>query len=279
MTDCRFEAKPVKLVIHECGRLGPHFFFTKMLLAIDIGNTTASFGLFEGETLDSTFVIPTVREQASEEIYSIIKPDLDSNISEIIISSVVPELEIPFRELFESKYDKTPVFVDNNFDFGFSIKYFPPESCGVDRLIAAFAAKQKYGIPCIVCDFGTATTIDVVNSKNEYIGGIVTPGMKTLADSLNSKTSKLPKTEIAKPEKVIGNTTIGSIQSGVFYGYISLVDGIINRMFDELQEKPKVIATGGFSGLIAKESEFIDFVDRDLILTGIKFVSERLNSG
>ncbi len=249
-----------------------------MLLAIDIGNTTASFGLFDGENLASSFVIPTVREQTAEEIFSLTKRELGLDISEIVISSVVPELETPFRQLFENKYGKTPIFFDASFDFGFSINYFPLESCGIDRLIAAFAAKEECGIPCIVCDFGTATTIDVVNSNNEYVGGIIAPGIKTLADSLNSKTSKLPKTEIAKPKNLIGNTTVGSIQSGVFYGYVGLVDGIISRIFDELTEKPQVIATGGFSGLIAGESELINLADRDLVLKGMKLLYSRLNS-
>lgn len=248
-----------------------------MLLTIDIGNSTATFGVFDGEKLVSKFTIPTIREQSAEEIFITIKPKLKQNISAFIISSVVTELENSFRKLSENLFKIEPIFVDHAFDFGFSIKYFPPDGCGIDRLVAAFAAVQKYGNPCIVCDFGTATTIDVVNSKNEYIGGIITPGINTFASALFEKTSKLPKVEIEKPKSVIGDYTVGSIQSGIYFGYIGLVDGIIKRMFDELGEKPKVIATGGFSGLISEESVLIDVVEPNLMLEGLQLLYNRIN--
>ena len=248
-----------------------------MLLTIDIGNSTATFGVFDGEKLVSKFTIPTIREQSAEEIFITITPELKQNISAIIISSVVSELENSFRKLAENHFNIKPIFVSHTFDFGFSIKYFPPDGCGIDRLTAAFAVVQKYGNPCIICDFGTATTIDVVNSKNEYIGGIITPGMKTMADALFDKTSKLPKVEIEKPKSVIGDYTVGSIQSGIYFGYIGLVDGIIERMFTELGEKPKVIATGGFSGLISEESKLIEIVEANLMLEGLQLLYNRIN--
>lgn len=248
-----------------------------MLLAIDIGNSTATFGVFEGEKLITKFAIPTIREQIAEEIFFTITPELNQNISAIIISSVVTELENAYRELSEKHFEVEPIFVDHTFAFGFSIKYFPPSGCGVDRLVAAFAAAQKHGTPCIVCDFGTASTIDVVNSKNEYIGGIITPGMRTLADALFDKTSKLPKVQIERPKSVIGDYTVGSIQSGIYFGYIGLVDGIIKRMFDELGEKPKVIATGGFSDLISKESKLIEVVEPNLMIEGLQLLYNRIN--
>lgn len=246
-----------------------------MLLAIDIGNTTANFGVFDGDSLVSTFAIPTVRDQKSEDIYALIKAYLEFDLSGVIISSVVPELEIHFLKLFKTHFGSIPNFIDSSFDFGFSINYLPPESCGTDRLVDAFAAKALYGLPCIVCDLGTATTIDAVNSKNEYLGGVIVPGVKTLVDSLFEKTSKLPKIEIAKPKKVIGNSTVSSIQSGVYYGYLGLVDGIIERMIAELGEKPVVVATGGFSGLIAENSKFIEIVNRDLLLVGLRMLHDR----
>jgi type III pantothenate kinase len=247
-----------------------------MLLAIDIGNSAIKLGIFDKEELISKFLISTVKTQNSEEIYKLIKEKINSEISGVIISSVVFELEFPFRELFEKYYDQTPIFIDYTFDFGFKIKYFPPGSCGSDRLLNAFAAVRKYGNPCIVCSFGTATTIDVVNSKNEFLGGIIAPGMKTLADSLFEKTSKLPKVEIVKPEKVIGDSTVGSIQSGIYFGYISLVDGIIYKMIKELNENPKIIATGGFSGLIAESSKFIEIVDENLMLEGLQMIYRKM---
>lgn len=257
----------------KCGqKFCPHLFYKIMLLAIDIGNTNTKFGVFDDENLVSKFSFPTVRTQNSEEIYSQIELNPDHKISAVIISTVVTELEIPFRDLFEKHFSKTPIFIDNKFDFGFTIKYFPPESCGSDRLINAFAASEKYGKPCIVCSFGTATTIDVVNSKNEYLGGIIAPGMKTLSDSLFQKTSKLPRVEIVKPENVIGNTTINCIQSGIFFGYIGLVDGIIKKMIAELNEKPQIIATGGFSSLISENSEFVQIIDENLMLEGLMLI-------
>ncbi len=253
----------------------PHLFCKKMLLAIDIGNSNIKFATFAGEKLISKFAIPTDRNQTSEDIYSIIKSHLSSRISAVIISTVVTQLEFPFRSLFEEFFKISPFFVDNTFDFGFSINYFPPESLGSDRLLNAFAAVNKYGKPCIICSFGTATTIDVISSKNEFLGGIIAPGMKTLADSLFEKTSKLPKVEIVKPESVIGNSTVKSIQSGIFFGYIGLVDGIINKMFAELKEKPQIIATGGYSGLISENSEFIEILDENLLLEGLRMIYER----
>lgn len=249
-----------------------------MLLTIDIGNSTATFGIFDKSELISKFVIPTIREQSADEIFHTIKPKLKDEISAVIISSVVAELDAAYQELGEKHFEIEPTFVDHIFDFGFSIKYFPPSGCGTDRLIAAFAAVQKYGHPVIVCDFGTATTIDVVNSENTYIGGIITPGINTFASALFEKTSKLPKVEIEKPKSVIGDYTVGSIQSGIYFGYIGLVDGIIKRMFDELGEEIKVVSTGGLANLISEESEFVEIVEKNLILEGLQMISARMQS-
>jgi type III pantothenate kinase len=155
------------------------------------------------------------------------------------------------------------------------IKYNPPSSVGIDRIIAASAAIQKYGKPFIVCDFGTATTIDTVNSQGEYLGGTITPGMNVLAEALFEKTSKLPKAEIKKPENIIGNSTVNSIQAGIYFGYAGLVEGIINRMIMELGEKPKVIATGGLARFIAESCELIETVDDTLMLEGLRLTYER----
>lgn len=249
-----------------------------MLLTIDIGNSTATFGVFDKNELISKFVIPTIREQTSDEIFLTIKPKLKHEISGVIISSVVSELETAYRKLSETHFDLEPIFVDHTFDFGFSIKYFPPSGCGTDRLVAAFAAVQKFGYPVIVCDFGTATTIDVVNSENTYIGGIITPGINTFASALFEKTSKLPTVEIKKPKSVIGDYTVGSIQSGIYFGYIGLVDGIIKRMFDELGEGFQVISTGGLANLIAEESKFVEIVEKNLILEGLQMIYTRMQS-
>ena len=240
-----------------------------MLLAVDIGNSATKFGIFENSFLVSTFSIQSQRNAGIAELTDAIAGRIDRKISAAVVSSVVTELDPPLRAYLQLEHNVDPVFVDNTFDFGLEIKYEPANAAGVDRLIAAFAAVNKYGPPVIVCDFGTATTIDAVNSAREYLGGIITPGMKTMADALHVKTSKLPHVKIAKPMNVIGNTTVGSIRSGIFWGYIALVEGIISRMIVELREEPKVIATGGYAQLIANETAMIDEVDETLILTGL----------
>lgn len=246
-----------------------------MLLAIDIGNTTTKFGVFDGEELISRQIIPTIRQKNAAEIYESIQNQLNYNFRDVIISTVVPELNDSFQKLAEKYLNSAATFVDHDFDFGFEIKYDPPESVGIDRLIAAYGGVQKYGTPCLVCDFGTATNIEVVNSKNKYIGGIITAGMNLLADSLHQRTSKLPKIELRKPVKTIGNSTISAIQSGVYYGYIGLVDGLIKRMIDELDKKPKVIGTGGLVNLIAQSSIMIDIVDEKLMLDGLRLIYQK----
>jgi type III pantothenate kinase len=242
-----------------------------MLLAIDIGNTLTKFGVFENDTLQSRTAVPTVRRQNADEFYH---PEIE-NIHAVIISSVVPELNKVHQEFSQKHYHLEPLFVDSSFDFNLKIKYNPPDKLGVDRLTAAFAAIEKYSVPCIVSDFGTATTIDAVNSKREFLGGIIAPGMQTMSDALFLKTSQLPKIVIKKPESVIGNSTEKAIESGIYFGYIGLVDGVIERMIAELGEKAKVVATGGFANLIAESSVKIDVVDDDLLLEGLRLVYEK----
>ncbi len=167
------------------------------------------------------------------------------------------------------------MFVDSTFHSSLKINYFPPENLGIDRLIAAFAAVEKYGKPIIVCDFGTATTIDAVNSESEFLGGTITPGMNVLADALFQKTSKLPKVEIKKPASIFGTTTVSSIQSGIYHGYLGLVDGILQKMIAEFTEKPKIVATGGLASIIANGSELVEIVDDELMLDGLRLIHER----
>lgn len=242
-----------------------------MLLAIDIGNTSTKFGFYEGGTLVQRLTIPSVRGQNAGEIL----PTVQQPIHAVIISSVVPELNDAYLELSKRRFNLDAIFVENSFDFDLKINYYPPESLGVDRIVAAFAAVEKYGAPSIVCDFGTATTIDAVNSKREFLGGVIAPGMRLLSESLFLKTSKLPQIEIKKPERVIGNSTVNSIESGVYFGCIGLVDGIIERIISELGEKPKIVATGGFARLIAETSEQIEMIDDNLMLEGLRLLYEK----
>ncbi len=246
-----------------------------MLLAIDIGNTNTKFGVFDEENLVARRTIATIRHNSAAQINQTIIGELNDNIESAIISSVVPELNETFIELCESYFKVTPVFVSHDFNFGFINRYNPPESVGIDRLITAFAGVEKYGKPLIVCGFGTATTIDAVNSNNEYLGGIITAGMNMPADYLHQRTSKLPQILLQKPAKVIGNSTVSAIQAGVYFGYIGLVDGLIRRIIGELGEKPKVIATGGLANLIAETSEMIEVVDEKLMLDGLRSLNEK----
>ena len=248
-----------------------------MLLAIDIGNTTIKFGVFDRENLTRKFVIPTLRHQTADEINSLVNLNLKQTISGVIVSSVVPQLKDSIEKFTRNRFGIIPIFVGHDFDFGLKIKYNPPEAVGIDRVVVAFAASEKYGKPCIVCDFGTATTIDAVNSGGEFLGGVIVAGMNLLADALSQRTSKLPKIEIKKAEKIIGTSTVEAIQSGIYFGYIGLTDGIIKRMFGKLGEKPKIISTGGFASIIAEGSEFIEIYDETLMLDGLRLIYEKIN--
>lgn len=249
-----------------------------MLLTIDIGNSTTKFGVFDHEKLIARFRLPTLRRQTGDEINDLTAEKLNYPIRAAIVSSVVPELNDSFQKFGEKRFKLKPVFVNQAVDFGLKILYNPPENLGIDRAIAAFAAREKYGKPVIVCDFGTATTIDVVNAGGEFIGGIITPGIQTLADSLFQKTSKLPRVEIEKPEKVIGNTTVSAIQSGIYFGYIGLVEGILRKMILESGENPKIIATGGFAALIAEGVKMIEIIDENLMLEGLRLIYEKIEN-
>lgn len=244
-----------------------------MLLAIDIGNSSIKFGVFDRENLVSRFAVPTIAEQTSAEMFSQFSGKTRfRKFSAIVVSSVVPKISGSVDELGEKFFDCKPFFVDHTLDFGLKIKYEQPEKLGIDRLVAAFAAAEKYGTPCIVCDFGTATTIDAVNSASEYLGGIIAPGINILGEALFLKTAKLPRVELARPPRIIGNSTSSAIQSGIFFGYIGLTEGILRRMIDELGEKPRVVATGGFSRLIAENCDLIDSTDENLMLEGLRLI-------
>ncbi len=249
-----------------------------MLLAVDIGNSSTKFGIFESGSLIDKFLIPTFRDYTVDELlFDRLKYVNDSffRIDSAIVSSVVPAMNDTLAGACKKLLKVSPVFIDHTFDFGLKIRYQPSSAAGTDRLVNASSAASKYGLPVIACSFGTATTIDAVNADAEYLGGTISPGMRTLAEALQVKTSKLPLVTIEKPETVIGSNTEGSIKSGVFYGYMGLVEGILERMFDELGEKPSVVATGGFAGVVAENSKLIDVVDESLTLDGLFLLAGR----
>ena len=254
-----------------------------MLLAIDIGNTNTSLGVFDGDKLLAHWRLTTERARTGDEwgvlarnLFELTGLDFKS-INAIAIASVVPPLNFPLNRMAEVYFHVTPLFVDHTIDTGVPILYQPASDVGADRIVDAVAAIQKYGAPCIVVDFGTATTFDAINSSGEYVGGIISPGITISADALFERAAKLPRVGIKRPQKVIGSTTVEAMQSGLYHGYVGLVDGILKKMVDELGRSPRVIATGGLAQLIARGSRFIQEVDETLTLDGLRLVYDRVS--
>ena len=252
-----------------------------MLLVVDIGNTNTSLGVFDGANLVANWRLTTARERTGDEwgvhtrnLFALAGLDFKS-IDAIAIASVVPPLNFTLKRMAEVYFQATPLFVDHTIETGVPILYQPPSDVGADRIVDAVAAIHKYGAPCIVVDFGTATTFDAINAMGEYLGGVITPGITISSDALFERAAKLPRVEIKRPEKVIGSATVEAMQSGLYHGYIGLVDGILRRMLDELGGSPRVIATGGLAPLIAKGSRYVEIVDETLTLEGLRLVYER----
>ena len=252
-----------------------------MLLVIDVGNTNTVVGVYEHEKLISNWRLSTERNRTIDEygilfrnLFTLAKMDSEK-ITGIAISSVVPPLNFTLTKMSENYFGLTPYYVDHASDTGMPIRYQPETDVGADRIVNSVAAIARYGAPCIIVDFGTATTFDAVSKHNEYLGGVITPGLNISAEALFQRAARLSRVEIRRPEQVIGQTTIGSVQSGLYYGYIGLVDGILRRMIVELGEGTKVIATGGLARLIGRGSELIVEIDDDLTLEGLRIIYER----
>jgi type III pantothenate kinase len=260
-----------------------------MLLAIDVGNTNTVLGLYrlEGEKpeLVAHWRVTTHRSQTADE-YGVLFVNLfemngfsTSQAHHIIISSVVPPVEGTLREVCEIYFHTQPLFVEPGIKTGMPILQETPADLGADRLVNAVAAFERYGGPCIVVDFGTATTFDVISAKGEYLGGAIAPGLGLSAEALFSRAARLTRVDIKRPAKVIGTNTVTHLQSGLYFGYIGLVDGILERIIAELgaeQGAPaRVIATGGLARQIAEESRFIAEIDDMLTLDGLLILFER----
>jgi type III pantothenate kinase len=254
---------------------------TENLLVIDVGNTNTVLGVFEGKDLRAQWRLKTDKSQTADE-YGILTRNLfmldgiqAEQIKAIMAASVVPTLNGVLEEMARKYFHLKPLFLTPGTRTGMAIHYDNPQEVGADRIADAVAAFEKYGGPCIVLDFGTAITFDVVSEKGEYLGGAIAPGLGISADALFEHAAKLPRVEIREPQRVIGTNTVASMQSGLFYGAVGLVDGILDRLCQELGKKTTVIATGGQASLVAGASKYKPPVEPWLTLEGLRIIYER----
>jgi type III pantothenate kinase len=255
------------------------------ILVIDAGNTNTVLGLYQGETLRALWRLATSRERTADE-YGILIHNLfalekfpASEISGMMIASVVPPMNSVLAEMARKYFKMEAQFLGPGTRTGMAILVDTPQEVGADRIADGVAAYEKYGGPCIVLDFGTAITFDCISPKGEYLGGVIMPGIGIAADALFQRTAKLPRVEFREPDRVIGTNTISNIQSGLFYGAVDAVDGMLDRLCAILGKQTKVIATGGQAPLVAGSSKYQPTIDSSLTLDGLRIIYHRNQSG
>ena len=249
-----------------------------MLLAIDIGNTNVTLGVFDGDSIQADWRLRSSRHASKDEVgmnlvglfqhAGLTAQDLDG----VCLASVVPPLTGTYVQACKQYLKTTPLVVETGVKTGVKVMVSEPRSVGADRIVNACAVKEKVGGPAIVVDFGTATTFDALDKEGNYLGGAIAPGLEIAADSLSGRTAKLPRVELVVPQKVIGKTTIDAIRSGLVYGYVALVEGMIERISEELSDDPVVVATGGLASLISSLTDSIDQVEPNLTLDGLRLI-------
>ncbi len=252
-----------------------------MLLALDAGNTNITIGAFDSGRLTSRWRLRTVHEQTADEwgillrtLFSL-EPLALNRVKGVVVASVVPPLDSTLAEMTRRYFDREALFVNSRTDTGLTIRYDNPVEVGADRIVNGVAAYRIYGGPCIVVDLGTAITFDAISAAAEYLGGVICPGIGISVKGLFTKTARLPLVDFKQPEKLIGTNTVGSMQSGLYYGAIGMIDGILSRLLAEMGPETRCIATGGQARLIVEGSRYLKDVDEDLTLKGLSMIWER----
>lgn len=252
-----------------------------MLLALDVGNTNVTIGAFDGDRVASTWRLRTIREQTADEwgilmrnLFSLSSLNLAA-VDGVIISSVVPAVDQPLEAMTDRYFKRKPMFVNHATNLGITVRYDNPREVGADRLTNSVAGFYKYGGPCVVVDLGTTINFDIVSESGEFLGGVICPGIGMSISGLFARTARLPMVDFREPEKLIGSNTVGSITSGLYYGFVGMIDGIVERVSAQLGPNTKAVATGGQGQIITRSSRFVKTYDENLTLEGLRIIWER----